>query len=88
MNHVFKTMQEKLNAIRDLKELGINGEQAVDIVFESILENEKAQLMEQIFKLAFLYGQYHEHNKKDANYIKSDLDAKNECIKLCMELIK
>ena len=88
MNYIFKNMQEKLNAIKELKELGIDGQQAVDIVFESIQENQRAQIFEEVMKLAFMYGQLHENNKIDTNYHKSDLQARNECIKICMEIIK
>lgn len=88
MNHIFKNMEEKLKAIQELKEIGIEGQQAVDIVFESVKENEHIQLMQQVFKVAFLYGQLHERNKQSKNYPFTDAQAQKECIKTCTEIIK
>ena len=88
MNHIFNNMEEKLKAIQELKEIGIEGQQAVDIVFESVKENEHIQLMQQVFKVAFLYGQLHERNKQSEHYHFSDVQAREECIKTCTEIIK
>ena len=87
MSHIFKNMEEKLKAIQELKEIGIEGQQAIDIVFETVKENEHIQLMQQVFKVAFLYGQLHERNKQDENYNLTDAQAQAECIKSCTEII-
>lgn len=88
MNHIFNNMEEKLKAIQELKEIGIEGQQAIDIVFESVKENEHVQLMQQVFKVAFLYGQLHQYNKRNKNYHFTDAQAQEECVKTCTEIIK
>jgi hypothetical protein len=64
MENHFKKLAHKLKAVQELKLLGIDNDQAIDIVFESIQENEHIQFMQEVFKIAYLYGQMHEHNKK------------------------
>jgi len=88
MNQIFNNMEEKLKALQEFKKLGIEDDQALDIVFESVEENEDAQLMQQVFKLAFLYGQLHEQNKKDENYKHTDLQTQAECVKICTSIMK
>jgi antitoxin component of RelBE/YafQ-DinJ toxin-antitoxin module len=88
MGNHFKKLADKLKAVQELKLLGINSDQAVDIVFESIAENEHIQFMQEVFKIAYLYGQMHEHNKKSADYQTSDKSALMECIQECTRLIK
>ena len=46
------------------------------------------QLMQQTFKVAFLYGQLHEQNKKDENYKHTDLQTQAECVKICTSIMK
>lgn len=88
MENHFGKLPDKLKAVRELRLLGIENEQALDIVFESIQENEHIQFMQEIFKVAFMYGQMHEHNKRSADYLTDDRSALSECIKECTKLIK
>ena len=88
MNQIFNNMEEKLKALQEFKKLGIEDDQALDIVFESVQENEYAQLIQQVFKVAFLYGQFHEQHKKDENYTQTDIQAQTECVKICTEIMK
>lgn len=88
MENHFGKLPDKLKAVRELRLLGIENEQAMDIVFESIQENEHIQFMQEVFKIAFMYGQMHEHNKRSADYLTSDRTALSECIKECTILIK
>ena len=88
MENHFGRLSDKLKAVRELKLLGIDNDQALDIVFESIQENEHIQFMQEVFKVAFMYGQMHEHNKGSADYLTEDKTALSECIKECTRLIK
>jgi hypothetical protein len=81
-------MSDKLKAVKNLTAAGIEHDQAIDIVFESIEENEYLQFMQEVFKVAFMYAQLHEQNKKLADYQKSDKSALMECIQECTKLIK
>ena len=88
MKDIFGNMSEKLKAVKNLTAAGIEHDQAIDIVFESIEENEYLQFMQEVFKVAFMYGQMHEHNKGSADYQTSDKSALMECIQECTKLIK
>jgi hypothetical protein len=88
MNNIFGNMSDKLKAVKNLTAAGIEHNQALDIVFESIEENEYLQFMQEVFKVAFMYGQLHEQNKKLADYQTSDKSALMECIQECTKLIK
>jgi hypothetical protein len=88
MENHFGNLSDKLKAVKELQTLGIENDQALDIVFESIQENERIQFMQEVFKIAFMYAQIHEHNKKLANYLTNDKDALSECIRECTNLIK
>lgn len=88
MENHFGKLPDKLKAVQELKLLGIDNDQAIDIVFESIQENEHIQFMQEVFKIAYMYGQMHEHNKKSENYLTDDKTALSECIKECTRLIK
>ena len=88
MENHFGKLPDKLKAVRELRLLGIENEQALDIVFESIQENEHIQFMQEVFKVAFMYGQMHEHNKRSVDYLTDDRSALSECIKECTKLIK
>ena len=88
MENHFGSLSDKLKAVKELQTLGIENDQALDIVFESIQDNERMQFMQEVFKVAFMYGQLHEHNKKLAGYLTDDKDALSECIRECTNLIK
>jgi len=88
MKDIFVNMSDKLKAVKNLTAAGIEHDQAIDIVFESIEENEYLQFMQEVFKVAFMYAQLHEQNKKLADYQKSDKSALMECIQECTKLIK
>ena len=88
MENHFGKLPDKLKAVRELRLLGIENDQALDIVFESVQENEHIQFMQEVFKVAFMYGQIHEQSKGSANYLTDDRSAVSECIKECTKLIK
>ena len=88
MKDIFGNMSDKLKAVKNLTSVGIEHYQAFDIVFESIEENDHLQFMQEVFKVAFMYGQMHEHNKGSADYLTEDKTALSECIKECTRLIK
>jgi len=46
MSNIFGSMTEKLKALKDLQELGIDNDQALDIVFESVQENDRIQFLQ------------------------------------------
>jgi hypothetical protein len=87
MSNIFGSMEEKLKALKDLKELGIDSEQALDIVFESVQENDRIQFFQEVFKVAFSFGQLHQYCKQDENYKATDIEAIRECVKECTKLI-
>jgi hypothetical protein len=87
MSNIFGSMEEKLKALKDLKELGIDSEQALDIVFESVQENDRIQFFQEVFKVAFSFGQLHQYCKQDENYKATDMEAIRECVKECTKLI-
>jgi hypothetical protein len=87
MSNIFGSMEEKLKALKDLKELGIDSDQALDIVFESVQENDRIQFLQEVFKVAFHFGQLHQFSKQDANYKTTDMEAIRECVKECTKLI-
>jgi len=87
MENHFGKLADKLKAVKELKSLGIENEQALDIVFESVEQNEHIQFMQEIFKVAFMYGQLHEHSKKSEDYLMTDAQARNECITYCTKFI-
>ena len=88
MENFFGSMSDKLKAVRELSKIGIDHEQALDIVFESIHENERLQFFQEVFKVAFMSGQLHERNKNSSSYQETDAQALLECIKECTNLIK
>jgi hypothetical protein len=88
MKNFFGNMSDKLKAVKNLTSIGIEHTQALDIVFESIEENDHLQFMQEVFKVAFMYGQMHEQSKKSADYQTSDKSALMECIQECTKLIK
>lgn len=88
MENHFGSLSDKIKAVKELQKLGIENDQALDIVFESIQENERMQFIQEVFKIAFMYGQIHQHNKKLASYLTTDKDALSECIRECTNLIK
>ena len=87
MNNIFGSMADKLKAVKELKELGIDSEQALDIVFESVQENDRIQFFQEVFKVAFSFGQLHQYCKQDENYKATDMEAIRECVKECTKLI-
>jgi hypothetical protein len=87
MSNIFGSMEEKLKALKDLKELGIDSDQALDIVFESVQENDRIQFFQEVFKVAFSFGQLHQYCKQDENYKATDMEAIRECVKECTKLI-
>lgn len=88
MEHIFGNMKEKLKAVTELKSLGIDNDQALDIVFESIQENESIQFFQHIFKIAFMYGQVHENSKNSKEYAITDAEAISVCINECTKILK
>ena len=88
MENFFGNMSNKLKAVRELSKIGIDHEQALDIVFESIHENERMQFYQEVFKVAFMYGQLHEIYKNSSSYQETDAQALAECIKECTNIIK
>jgi hypothetical protein len=88
MENFFGSMSDKLKALKNLSSIGIDHEQALDIVFESIHENERMQFYQEVFKVAFMYGQLHERNKNSSSYQETDAQALAECIKECTNIIK
>lgn len=88
MENYFGKLADKLKAVKELKSLGIENDQALDIVFESVEQNEHVQYMQEIFKVAFMYGQLHEHSKKSEDYTMTDEQARNECISYCTKFIR
>ena len=89
MENFFGSMSDKLKAVRELSKIGIDHDQALDIVFESIHENERMQFYQEVFKVAFMYGQLHERNKNSSSsYQETDAQALAECIKECTNIIK
>lgn len=87
MNNIFGNMAEKLKAVKNLKDLGIDNDQALDIVFESVQENDRIQFFQEVFKVAFSFGQLHQYCKQDENYKTTDPEAMAECVKECTNLI-
>ena len=88
MENFFGSMSDKLKAVRELSKIGIDHDQALDIVFESIHENERMQFYQEVFKVAFMYGQLHERNKNSTDCKETDAQALLECIKECTNIIK
>ena len=88
MENFFGSMSDKLKAVKNLSSIGIDHEQALDIVFESIHENERMQFYQEVFKVAFMYGQLHERSKNSKDCKESDAQALAECIKECTNIIK
>lgn len=80
-------MADKIKAVQDLKELGIDNDQALDIVFESVQENDRIQFFQEVFKVAFSFGQLHQYCKQDENYKATDMEAMREAITECTKLI-
>jgi hypothetical protein len=88
MEHIFGNMKDKLKAVTELKSIGIDNDQALDIVFESIQENENVQFMQHVFKIAFMYGQVHESSKNSQKYTTTDAEAISICVNECTKIIK
>jgi hypothetical protein len=87
MSNIFGSMADKLKAVQDLKELGIDNDQALDIVFESVQENDRIQFFQEVFKVAFSFGQLHQFCKENKNYKTTYTEAIAECVKECTNLI-
>jgi fructose/tagatose bisphosphate aldolase len=87
MSKIFGNMADKLKAVQELRNLGIDNEQALDIVFESVQENDRMQFFQEVFKVAFSFGQLHQYCKQDENYKTTDMEAIRECVKECTKLI-
>jgi hypothetical protein len=87
MNNIFGSLSDKLRAVKELKDSGINIDQALDIVFETVQENDRVQFLQEVFKVAFNFGQLHQYAKQDENYKTTDMEAMREAVTECTKLI-
>jgi hypothetical protein len=87
MSNIFGNLANKLKAVKELRELGIDNDQALDIVFETVQENDRMQFFQEVFKVAFNFGQLHQYAKQDENYKTTDMEAMREAVTECTKLI-